>query len=51
MMPEASVRDVLIVLLGSVMMSMEMNKKMTVGQATDALLMRLDREGYKIVKK
>jgi hypothetical protein len=43
-------RDVMIVLLGSVLLRMEMDK-LTVGQAADLLIKLLDREGYKIEKK
>jgi hypothetical protein len=45
------VRDVMIVLLTHIMLRMEMNKTMTVGQATDLLIKLLDRQGYKIEKK
>lgn len=46
-----TVRDVMVVLLGSVILQMEVHKAMTVGQAADAMLKALDREGYMIVRK
>jgi hypothetical protein len=46
----SSVRDVLVVLLGSALIRMH-GENLTTGQTADLLLMMLDREGYEIAKK
>lgn len=45
-----SIRDVMIVLLGSAMIRME-SDKLTVGQTVDLLMKLLDQEGYEIKAK
>jgi hypothetical protein len=45
-----STRDVMIVLLGSVLIRME-SDKLTVGQTVDLLIRLLEREGYTIKKE
>jgi hypothetical protein len=45
-----SIRDVMIVLLGSAMLRMETDR-LTVGQTAELLLKMLEREGYKVEKK
>jgi hypothetical protein len=45
-----TVRDVMVVLLGSALIRME-SDKLNVGQTAELLLKMLDREGYKVEKK
>jgi hypothetical protein len=45
-----SIRDVLVVLLGSALIRME-GERLTVGQTVDLLMKMLEQEGYEIAKK
>jgi hypothetical protein len=44
-------RDIVVFMLGQILLAMEINKKMTVGQAADRLLLELNNAGFEIRKK
>ena len=44
-------RDVIVVMLGQILLAMEINKKMTVGQAADRLLLELYSAGFEIKRR
>jgi len=41
-------RDVFVVLLGQILLSINVDKRMTVGQAADLFLKQLKKEGYEL---